>query len=335
MARRGHDIMFPPKEDGRPYLPWLATCDVVHVYRRSDAETRRALAELLRRGIPITYDNDDDYTAIPKGTSSYRIEGGFRGQQTFAQSVNVARTARCFTTTTEVLAEKYRHAGVERVAVIGNYLAPSASRMRTPHDGVVIGWIAGEEHQVDANRLRIADVLRRIVATHDNVRVECIGVNLGLTERYTHNRLVAFEELPNRIGGFDIGIAPLADVPMNRARSDIKVKEYAASGVPWLASPMGPYAGLGEEEGGQLVPDDGWFDALDRLVTSPRERHRLGRKGQAWAKTQTIEAAADLWEQTFAAVAGRALDLRPGAGQSASIRLRVRQSGLRIKPRGG
>src|SRR5207249_1565318 len=80
-----------------------------------------------------------------------------------------------------------------------------------------------------------------------------------------------FLELPHRIGSFDIGLAPLADLPGNRARSDIKVKEYAASGVPWLASPVGPYVQLGEEQGGRLVPDDLWFEALDRLVSRRRE----------------------------------------------------------------
>jgi len=41
--------------------------------------------------------------------------------------------------------------------------------------------------------------------------------------------------------------------------------EYAASDLPWLALPVGPYAGLGEEQGGGLV-DDAWFDALERVV---------------------------------------------------------------------
>ena len=40
---------------------------------------------------------------------------------------------------------------------------------------------------------------------------------------------------------------------MNRARSNIKLKEYAAAGACWLASPIGPYVGLGEKQGGRLV----------------------------------------------------------------------------------
>jgi glycosyltransferase involved in cell wall biosynthesis len=189
------------------------------------------------------------------------------------------------------------------VQVIGNYLAPDVARPRHRHDGIVIGWIAALEHRADADRIKIADTLRRLIAKHHDVRVECIGVNLGLPDRYRHDSSVPFLELPRRIAGFDIGIAPLADIVWNWARSDIKVKEYAASGVPWLASPVGPYLGLGEDQGGRLVSDDGWFEALDRLVTRRRERRRLARRAKAWAKRQTIEAVADCWEQVFAKAA--------------------------------
>ena len=305
MARRGHEVVWPRDETGQPELRRLSGCDVVHVYRRAAGDTRRVLAELARGGTAITYDNDDDFTAVPQESPDYKKVGGLAGRRIFAMTVKAARLARCFTTTNEVLAEKYRSAGVERVEVIANYLVPDASRPRNRHDGIVIGWIAGVDHRADVARIDIAEALRRIVAAHPDVRVECIGVNLALPERYAHEGFVPFPELPRRIGGFDIGIAPLADIPGNRARSDIKLKEYAASGVPWLASPVGPYAGLGESEGGRLVPDDGWHDALERLVTHRRERRRLARKAKAWAKRQTIDAVADRWEKLFAEAAAR------------------------------
>jgi hypothetical protein len=53
-----------------------------------------------------------------------------------------------------------------------------------------------------------------------------------------------------------------------------------------------------------LVVDDGWYEALDRLVTHPRERRRLGRKAKKWANSQTIDAVAARWEQVFVEAAG-------------------------------
>lgn len=303
MERRGHTVVWPAA-DGAPDPARLAGCDVVHVYRRADPGTFGTVSRLVRAGTPLTYDNDDDYTSVPKGSAMYKKAGGLKGQRMHAATVKMARLATCFTTTNERLAERYRRGGVERVEVIGNYLEPEIPRPSRRHDGVVIGWIAALEHYADATELGIADALARVLAEHPEARVECIGVDLKLPDRYRHDFELDFRELPARIGGFDIGIAPLADLPVNRMRSDIKLKEYAASGVPWLASPIGPYEGLGKAQGGRLVAAGDWFEALSRLVEKSRDRKRLARNAKKWAKRQTIDAVADRWEAVFAAAAG-------------------------------
>jgi glycosyltransferase involved in cell wall biosynthesis len=304
MERRGHAVRWPRDPEGTPDVRSLVDCDVVHVYRRADDEIRSLVGELVRRGIPLTYDNDDDFTATPKQSPDFKKTGGYLGQGYFAATVKVARAARQMTTTSSVMADKYRRAGVERVEVIANHLSPDLPRPSNRHPGIVVGWVAALEHLADVARLPIKEALGRLLERHEDVRVECIGVDLGLPARYRHDTSVPFAELPRRIAGFDIAIAPLADMPWNRARSDIKLKEYAASKVPWLASPIGPYEGLGEAQGGRLVADDGWFEALDRLVANRRERRRLARNAKRWAKHQTIDGVADRWEQVFVEAAG-------------------------------
>jgi glycosyltransferase involved in cell wall biosynthesis len=106
-------------------------------------------------------------------------------------------------------------------------------------------------------------------------------------------------DLTANCADFDVGIAPLADVDFNRARSNIKVKEYAAAGVPWLASPIGPYMGLGEREGGRLVADDQWHEHLVRLIDKPRARRKLAKRASAWATAHTVGKHADKWERAL------------------------------------
>jgi len=304
LEMRGHEVVWPAA-DGRADPKRLGGCDLIHVYRRAAEDTRRLLADFGRRGAAITYDNDDDFTTFPKESPDYKKVGGAIGQRIFAETVKAARMARGFTTTSEVLAQKYREAGVENVTVIANYVAPG-SRPRKAHDGVVVGWVAGHDHAADLVRIDIVDALRRLVAKHRNVRVECVGLDLRLPERYTHLGIVPFERLYEIMGRWDIGIAPLSDIPFNQSRSDIKVKEYAASGLVWLASPRTPYAGLGEAQGGWLVEDDRWLEALDRMVSHPLKRWRLARRAKAWGSMQTITGVADRWEAHFtAALAGR------------------------------
>src|SRR5947209_11128003 len=143
MTHRGDDVVWPADGEGRADVRRLARCDVVHVYRRAAEDTRSVLARLGRRGTAITYDNDDDFTAVPRESPNYRRVGGVKGQRIHALTVQVARLADSFSTTTEELTEKYRCAGVENVEVIGNYLAPDTARPAHRHDGLVIGRIAG------------------------------------------------------------------------------------------------------------------------------------------------------------------------------------------------
>jgi hypothetical protein len=108
-------------------------------------------------------------------------------------------------------------------------------------------------------------------------------------------------------------------VSFNRVRSNIKVKEYAACGVPWLASPIGPYRDLGEQQGGRLVPDFGWVDALADVVTDDRARETLAERAAAWGRTQTVAGNVGEWEAVFAEAAER-------AGRSVSVSLAGRDA---------
>ena len=122
--------------------------------------------------------------------------------------------------------------------------------------------------------------MRELLDIHEDLRVESVGpIDLRLpTERYSLTEALPFDQLPGRIAGFDIAIAPLVDKIGNDTRSDIKLKEYAIAGVPWLASPLGPYREHGEEHGGRLVADDDWFDALDELICDGKLRKKLAKK---------------------------------------------------------
>jgi len=65
------------------------------------------------------------------------------------------------------------------------------------------------------------------------------------------------------IAQFDIGIAPLSDTPFSRARSAIKVLEYAALGIPAVATPLPEYVGwLGSGYANWLPTPNDWVRCL-------------------------------------------------------------------------
>jgi hypothetical protein len=300
LAHRGHLVHVEERNEVSDAAA-LREFDVVHFVRFCHPSMERLARHLNEVGVPIVWDNDDDMLAAFRSSTNSR-ERGLVGLDVARAMTTMMTLADVVTTPSPLLAERYREASGSDVRVLENCLPPTFARRqpqaRSPY--VCIGWVAGAEHRRDVERLRLRDVLERLLSDHEDVTIASIGVNLGLrNDRYYHIQSAQYGALPDFIGEFNVGIAPVADVPFNRGRSNVKLKEYAAIGVPWLASPIGPYAGMGEQQGGRLVPDDGWYDALVALVREPGERARLGQLGLRWAREQMIERHVAGWERAF------------------------------------
>jgi glycosyltransferase involved in cell wall biosynthesis len=311
MRERGHDIVHVVQEYKRVIdIGPLAGCDFVHLHRPAllydDGEV---VTQLLDRGIAVGFDEDDNVIDMPPGLEELTGQEWLdRSRRNFELLLEHVGRVGLVTTPSDHLADRFEEAGATNVHVIDNYLPGAFSRVEPQgHDGLVVGWHAGREHLIDAERLRIVPLLERVLAAHPDVRVETINIDLRMGhERYTCVEALPIETLTQRLADFDVGLVPLSDIPFNRGRSNVKAREYAAAGVPWLASPVGSYEHLGKEEGGELVEDDDWFDAIDALVRSRRERSKQAKRAKAWAKRETIWNMAGLWERLFVdAIAAR------------------------------
>jgi glycosyltransferase involved in cell wall biosynthesis len=303
LERRGHEVLRVPDPYGEDDLRALERCDVFQIHRICHPSWLEHVARLQRAGVAVVYDNDDSFAEPPTSATGYDRVGPDYYREIHRASVAMAKRADLMTTPSQGLAALYREEGVARCEIVENYLDAAFVARRPPRRrrSLTIGWVAGVEHRDDLRALALDDVLRAILDAHPHVRVESIGLNLGLAHaRYRHRPPIPYEALSWRIRHFEIALAPLVDTPLNRARSNVKVKEYAASGVPWLASDYGPYRGLGKDQGGHLVPDDGRHEALDALVTDRDERRRLADAALAWARTQTLDDGAARWEAIFA-----------------------------------
>lgn len=312
LARRGHTVLWPSKDGSfaRMVLDATPSWNVTLMQQSTGEDDLQAVRRLREHGVAVVWDTDDDIRAVPRSSPAYDRFGGRRGlKRTFERSLEIARTSHLMTTPSEHLAAIYRAEGVEHVAVIENAPADDAivHARRPRHAGVVIGCVAAKEHEDDLKRLRIGKLLKRLLGTKPGVSVTAIGCDLGLKDpRYRHYQKVPFEELRRLTLGFDIGIAPLADSPMSRGRSNVKLKEYAAAGAMWLASPLGPYRGMGETAGGLLVDDGDWLPTLEALVDDPYRRTDLMRSARAWVSGETISSTAPRWEKELRAAYARA-----------------------------
>jgi glycosyltransferase involved in cell wall biosynthesis len=312
LNRRGHEIrqVARPGRSGETFHPELVPgCDVLHVYRRHELEVIELVRSAKQRGIAVVYDNDDDMTAVPKDDVNYRDYGGLAGDRARSQIRRIIQMADLVTSPSEIVAQRFREYGARHAQVIENYVPDATLRASAPSNGedVVIGWLAGTEHHLDVKRVPVSDALGRLLDAHEHLRVRTIGVRFKLDhERYEPIPRVDFFDLPPVLAQWDIGMAVVSDIPFNQGRSSIKVKEYAALGRPWLASPVGPYARLGDKQGGRLVPDDRWYEEIERLLVHPRERRKLAKRAHRWGRAQSISANAGLWEDALKAAIARA-----------------------------
>jgi glycosyltransferase involved in cell wall biosynthesis len=333
LAARGHEVRALAAWGRAPPYADVRAVDVFHVQRYVDGGIEGLIRDAKRHGVAVSWDEDDDFGAVPKDAKVYAKVGGLKWEKRLAAMKRIFRLVDVVTTPSPVLAERLRSYGARHVEVIDNHVpAMFLEARRREHAGITVGWVAGSEHHLDVERLPIVDVLKRLLADRPEVRVMSLGVRLPLDPaRYEHIPVVRLIEteteqfskhrsplnvhgrargnvslgrlLPGGIANyaarFDIGIAPLADIALNRSRSSIKLKEYAAGGTPWLASPVGPYLGMGEKQGGRLVADEDWYEELVRLVDSARLRRKLAKNATKWVLNETIERNVGAWEDTL------------------------------------
>ncbi|MFL5816288.1 MAG: hypothetical protein ACJ76L_01675 [Conexibacter sp.] len=306
----GHQVRELTLEEHRLWDELLLWGELLLIHRSSRLETVRLARRAQQLGVPIVWDDDDDLTKVPKGSAAYRNAGGLRGQQLLRERAKLFELVDLVTTPSDQLGRSYLRGGAPDVCVMENYVIDEFLRVQPPRDGTWIGWVASEEHRFDLQHIPITAALARLLDAHQDVHVKTIGVRLPLRHpRYVHVPGIPPRELLGEISTFDVGIAPLSTkVAINHSRSNVKVKEYAAVGVPWLASPIGPYVGLGEDEGGRLVADDRWYEELDALVSNPRERQNLAERAARWGQGQLLSENIEDWEEEF-------LDLVENAGQ--------------------
>lgn len=128
--------------------------------------------------------------------------------------------------------------------------------------------------------------------TFDGDEIPPLGETLGIPdERMTYRPLASMGDYPRLLEGFGIGLVPLADRPFNHAKSCIKGMEYAAAGVPFVATATPEYQWLQANHGiGSTArrPKD-WLAAWKRLL-DPDVRRAVAVQQRA-AVTANLDAS--------------------------------------------
>lgn len=273
-------------------------CDIIVLQRVTARALVEAIPFLQAMGVRVVVEVDDDYASIPPWNVTYQLyHPKSSPDDNWDLLACAAQIADMVVVTTPALARRYGPHG--RVRIVPNYVPERYFNYATePNDVPVVGW-AGNL-QVHAYDLRVTrgGVAAAVESTGAEFRLvgardqaEYCRRELGLSELPVATGWFEFDTYPVGISDLDVGIVPLDGGTFNQAKSWLKGLEYAAVGVPFVASPTEPYRMLAETGIGDLAVDRNkdWRKATARLITDESYRAERIEAGLKAALELTIE----------------------------------------------
>lgn len=316
LADQGHDVEVDDGErkgqhrlrhpDGTDTLTHVdIDADVAVFQRVVRAEVVEVIAQAKAQGVRVVVDVDDDLDSLhPR--HPYRDEVG--GNEPGKSSGNLhaaCQLADVVTVTTGPLAERY---GYGKAVVLPNLVPERWLRFRRVKsrrvaEPLLVGWTGRPQSHID-DALVMGGRVGPIVAGA-GARFAAFGQTAPITFRQVGvppqaQRRMPFKELtagyPQMVGKLDVGLAPLQDSEFCRAKSWLKMAEYAALGVPCIGSDLPEYRKLHRMGVGLVAGSAGeWADHVHRLLASPSERADLAESGRAVMAGLTYEAHSHRW----------------------------------------
>lgn len=197
---------------------------------------------------------------------------------------------------TEFLADAYRHM-IADIKVVPNRLEqdiwlPLNSQRRTS-TRPRIGWAGGTTHHGDLV------LLKEIIG---QTRNEADWVFFGMCPDEIRpliaefHPFAEFSEYPALLAGLnlDIAVAPLAQIPFNQGKSNLRLLEYGVLGIPVVCTDIDPY----RDSPACCVPNtaSAWVQALRERIHDADGREREGDNLRRWVhQGYLLENHMDQW----------------------------------------
>jgi glycosyltransferase involved in cell wall biosynthesis len=255
-------------------------------------------------GQTIIVDIDDYHDGLTPANKAYHAtdpELNKRANRDFYSQVIEA--ADIVTVSTPFLLEHYMEK-VNAVFMVRNGVNMHQFQPRKQPSKPVIGWAGAVSYRNgDLEQLRewLPDFLEEHDlkfhhAGHDPEApsfAEVTGIN---PERVTTSPIVPIAQYADGLR-FDIGLVPLSDILFNHAKSNIKGLEYAAAGIPFVASPLPEYRLLAKDGVGHLAssPDE-WRLHIENLLDYKTRRREAAISRNEVARNWSIDARATEWK---------------------------------------
>jgi glycosyltransferase involved in cell wall biosynthesis len=254
----------------------------------------------LARDAKLVYELDDDPFEVEPHNPQYQHYATPVAHDSISHCIQVADLV---TVSTPVLADRMRKHN-PNVVVLQNRIDESMLTMQRPQrDKLTIGWAGSLSHLCDIQQCAYG--LRRIMAHHKDIDVHFIGADyrsiVKSSRPLRHTPWCVKTTDYYKLIDFDIGIAPLVPTVFAETKSHIKALEYAALGIPVVASDSAPYRDfvIDGVTGFLVRRDHDWAARLRDLINDEAMRLEMGAKARELASHWTIQTGWQEWEQAY------------------------------------
>lgn len=274
--------------------------DVIVLQRPCNQKLAEAVPLLVAKGVKVIVDLDDDLAHIhPSNPAFWALHPSKNAGVNWAHAAYAARHASLVTVSTAALVPIYGSHG--RVRVLPNRI-PKALLDRPRVDADWLGW-AGSLHTHPGDLDDIGGAVQRLGREGHEFRVvgDATGVGrpLGMPADPPGTGVIEFADWTTEVAKIGVGVAPLADTRFNHGKSNLRILNYAATGVPWVGTDLPEQRALAEEGCGQVVKPREWYRALKPLLTNPGMRDEWSEKGRAVAANHTYESNWGSWADAW------------------------------------
>jgi glycosyltransferase involved in cell wall biosynthesis len=251
----------------------------------------------LARECKLVYELDDDPFEVEPHNPFYHQ---YMNPVAFDSITHCLQIANLVTVSTEALAERIRKHN-PNIAVLKNRIDKSVFELKRPRrDKITVGWAGSLSHLHDIKECAYG--LRKAL-DHNDIEAHFIGSDFGpLIDRPIRftpwcTKTTDYYKLID----FDIGLAPLRSTRFAETKSHIKALEYAALGIPVIASDTAPYRDFViDGVTGYLVRrEHEWATRLRELINDEAMREEMGAKARQVASEWTIQQGWQEWESAY------------------------------------
>ena len=295
----------------------LHDVDVLFMQRLMHEGISADIRSSQKKGIKIINDIDDWYWGLSPSNDAFKHNHPKNNpRENFNHYKSIVAGSDMVIASTPYLASRVSEFTRSPIEVIKNTVDLSRFTPKI-HDDVevpTIGWVGSTQHRSgDLETMR--GILNQFVGSgtatmfHGGTlpNAPTFASRVGVPAESVRTMPLVPHTLYPSLMVMDIGIVPLSNMPFNRAKSDIKGLEYAAAGIPFIASNLDAYIELQNDLGiGRLAKKPvNWIKHINELLDykvrkeeSERNRELVASRDIAFGIQQLTEIIESVYNGT-------------------------------------